>query len=53
MSRDPYMYEFTTTVMNDEEYVQCLKPDSLDGEEITRPDPGAMLSQELSPFWRG
>ena len=29
MSRDPRMYEFTTTVVNDEEYVQCLKPDIL------------------------
>jgi len=53
MSRDPRMYEFTTTVMNDEEYVQCLKPDGLSRKQIARPDLVAMLSQKLSPTGRG
>ena len=47
------MYEFTTTVMNDEEYVQCLKPDGLNRKQIARPDLVAMLSQKLSPTERG
>ena len=47
------MDEFTSSVMNDEEHIQCLKANSLNGEEITCPDLGAMLSQELSPTGGG
>ena len=47
------MHEFTSSMMNDEEHIQCLKPNSLNGEEITCPDLGAMQSQELSPTGGG
>lgn len=53
MSRDPRMYEFTSAVANDKKHVQCLKPNGLNGEEITGPYLGAMLSQELSPTGGG
>jgi len=32
MRSGPGMNEFTSSVMNDEEYIQCLKPDSLNRE---------------------
>jgi hypothetical protein len=47
------MHELTSSVMNDEERIQCLKPNNLNGEESTCPDLGAMLSQELSPTGGG
>jgi len=50
---DPRMHEFTSAVMNDKKHVQCLKPNGLNGEEITCPDFVAMLSQELSPTGGG
>jgi len=51
MSRDPRMYEFASTVVDDKEHVKCSKPDSLNREEITRPDLVSVLIQELPPAW--
>jgi hypothetical protein len=49
MRRDPRMYEFTSSVPDDEEHIQCLKPDSVNREQITRPDVVGVLMQELPP----
>ena len=53
MRCNPRMYEFTSAVVDDEKHIQCLKPDSVNREQITCPDLGAMLSQELSPTGGG
>ncbi len=47
MRRDPRMYEFTSTVVDDEKHIQCLKPDSVNREQITRPNVVGVLIQEL------
>ena len=49
MSRDPRKYEFASTVVDDKEHVKCSKPNSLNSEQITCPDLGAMLIKKLSP----
>ncbi len=49
MRSDPRMYEFTSAVVDDKEHSQCPKPDSLNREEITRPDFVGELIQELPP----
>ena len=49
MRCNPRMYEFTSAVVDDEEHIQCLKPDSVNREQITRPDLIGMLIQELPP----
>jgi len=38
MCSDPSMHQFTSTVVDDEEYIHRSKPYSLNREEITRPD---------------
>ncbi len=43
------MYELTSAVVDDKEYIQCSKPDSLNREQITRPDLVGVLTQELPP----
>ena len=53
MCGDPRMYELTSAMVNDKKHVQCLKPNGLNGEQITCPDLGAVLSQELSPTGGG
>ena len=53
MSRDPRKYEFASTVVDDKEHVKCSQPNSLNSEQITGPDLGAMLSQELAPTGEG
>ncbi len=49
MRCNPRMYEFTSTVADDEEHLKCLKPDSVNREQITRPDLVGVLIQELPP----
>jgi hypothetical protein len=41
--------EFTSAVVNDKEYLQNPKPDTLNREEITCSDLLGVLIQELSP----
>lgn len=53
MSRDSGMYEFASAVMDDKKLVQRLKPNGLNGEEITWPDLRAILSEELAPTGGG
>jgi len=38
MCSDPRMHQFTSTVVDEEEYIHRSKPNSLNREEITRPD---------------
>jgi hypothetical protein len=49
MRSDPRMYEFTSAVVDDEEHVHCSKPDSVNREQITRPNVVGVLIQELPP----
>ena len=53
MRSDPRMYEFTSAVVDDNEHIQCSKPNSLNREEITRPDLVSVLTQELLPTGGG
>ncbi len=53
MRHNSCMYQYTGTVMNDEEHIQCLKPDGLNGKQITRPDLVGVLMQELLPTGEG
>ena len=44
MCSDPRMHPFTSAVVDDEEYIYCSKSDSLNREQITRPDLVAVLT---------
>ncbi len=49
MRCNPGMYEFTSAVVDDEEHIQYLKPDSVNREQITCPNVVGVLIQELPP----
>ena len=47
------MYELTSSVVDDEEHVQRLKPKSVDREQVTCPNLVGVLIEELSPAGGG
>ena len=53
MHSHPHMHEFTSTVVDDKEHIRNSKSDSLNRQEITRPDLVSVQTQELSPAERG
>jgi hypothetical protein len=38
---------------DEEQHMQPAQPDSIDGEEVARDDPGGLLTQERPPARRG
>ena len=53
MGSDPRVYDLASAVMDNEEDVQCPKPNSLNRKQVAGPYLAAVLGQKLSPVGGG